>query len=288
VPGWEARARVIGTLSGGITNRNHLVEVDDDRFVIRLPGPDTELLEIDRDCELVAASRAADLGLAPEVVGLVEGCLVTRFVHGDPVTDSDFVTPSTLGTIAAMLRDVHATPPLPHVFDGFAVPRRHRDVARARGFAIPRAFAAADAVVRAIAAAFAAHPEPAVPCHNDLLRANFLRAGPRVWLLDWEYAGMNDRSFDLGNLAANNDLSDEAIVHLVHRYRHRARPDDVARVRLMRIVSDAREAMWGVVQQGISTIEFDYAEYAAEHFERLLVRATTPDYRADLALVGDR
>ena len=94
-----------------------------------------------------------------------------------------------------------------------------------------------------------------------------------------EALGMNDRAFDLGNLAVNNDLSPAAEEHMTIAYHRRAQARDLARVRLMKLVSDAREAMWGVVQQGISTIDFDYRAYATEHFDRLLTNATTPAYQ---------
>lgn len=273
---------MVGALSGGITNRNHVVEVDGDRFVVRLPGPDTELLEIDRNCEQIAQSRAAALGFAPDVLGVFDGCLVTHFERGVEIPAVEFSSISVLDQAAAMLRAFHSSAPLDHAFDAFAVPGLHRSAAVSRGVPIPAAYPSVDVVVREIATVFAASPDPAVPCHNDLLRANFLRDGARLWLLDWEYAGMNDRAFDLGNLTVNNGLDPEAEEHLTAAYFRRIAARDLARVRLMKIVSDAREAMWGVVQQGISTIDFDYRAYADEHFDRLLTNASTPDYRANL------
>ena len=250
--------------------------------MVRLPGPDTQLLEIDRDCEQVAQSRAAGLGLAPDVLGMFDGCLVTHFVRGAEIPAADFSSASVIDQVAAMLRAFHSSAPLDHSFDAFAVPGLHRAAAVSRGVPIPAAYRSVDVVVRKIAAVFAVSPDSAVPCHNDLLRANFLRDGARLWLLDWEYAGMNDRAFDLGNLAVNNGLSPEAEEHLTAAYSRRSSARDLARVRLMKIVSDAREAMWGLVQQGISTIDFDYRAYADEHFDRLLTNASTPEYRANL------
>ena len=279
VPGWNGRAHVVGALTGGITYRNHVVDVDGARFVVRVPGPDTELLEIDRECELVAATRAAGLGIAPPVLGVFDGCLVTAFVTGSEIAPEAFRQPEQLAAIAGMLRAFHDSDPLPHHFDGFEVPRLHHDAAIARSVPIPREYDRVAAIVDEIARAFATTPEGKVPCHNDLLRANFLRDGPRLWLLDWEYAGMNDRAFDLGNLAVNNELDPDAEEHLVAAYHGGVTARTLARLRLMKLVSDAREAMWGVVQQGISTIDFDYGGYATEHAARLLAGATTPDYR---------
>jgi thiamine kinase-like enzyme len=113
-------------------------------------------------------------------------------------------------------------------------------------------------------------PMPQRPCHDDLLNANFLRTPERVVIVDYEYAGMGDPFFDLGNLSVNNDLDAAANELLLgHAYgevhdRHRAR------LALMRVMSDFREAMWGVIQQAISALDEDFEAYAAKHFDRLL------------------
>jgi len=285
VPGWEGRARVVGTLDGGITNRNVLVEVDGARFVLRLAGKDTELLDIDRGVERIANERAAALGFAPEVVAFVEpeGYLVTQYVVGVPMSAAEMSEPATLTSVAVILRTFHGSGYLPKDFDAFRIPERHRMAAASRGVVIPDVYETVDGVVREIEASFSRAPDPPCPCHNDLLAANFLRSTERLWLLDWEYAGMNDRFFDLGNLAVNNDLSIGAEEALVEAYFGAVTVRRIARLRLMRIVSDAREAMWAVVQQGISTLDFDYVTYAHEHFERLIRNARASGYRDLLA-----
>jgi thiamine kinase-like enzyme len=286
VPGWARRARVVRALEGGITNRNLLVDVDGERFVLRLTGADTHLLGIDREVERIANTRASDLGLAPEVVAFLEPerYLVTRFVLGEPVPAEVMRGSEMLTRVAAMLHEFHESGPLPGAFDCFCIPEASAANARKRGVAIPEAYGAALERAREIQAAFDASPEPRVPCHNDLLNANFLReqsaTDDRVWLLDWEYAGMNERSFDLGNLAVNNELDADGETVLLEAYFGAATPRGRARLALMKIMSDLREAMWGVVQQGISTIDFDYVEYAGKHFDRLLGNASAPGYRA--------
>jgi thiamine kinase-like enzyme len=295
VPGWAGRARVLHSLEGGITNRNLLVDVDGERFVLRLTGVDTHLLGIDREVERIASTRAADLGVAPEVFAFIEPerYLVTRFVPGDAISASTLRDPDVLAHLAPMLRAFHESGPLPGAFDCFRIPETSATNARARGVTIPGELDAALDRAREIEAAFAASPEPRVPCHNDLLNANFLRdiggTTDRIWLLDWEYAGMNERSFDLGNFSVNNELDDDADAVLLTAYFGAVTPRRLARLALMKIMSDLREAMWGVVQQGISTLDFDYVGYAAKHFDRLLGNASAPGYRAllDDAAVPD-
>jgi thiamine kinase-like enzyme len=286
VPGWAGRARVVGALEGGITNRNLLVDVDGDRFVLRLTGADTHLLGIDRGVERIANTRAAALGLAPEVFAFLEPerYLVTRFVVGEPVPADVMRESVTLSRVAAMLHEFHESGPLPGAFDCFRIPEASAANARTRGVSIPESYGIALERAREIEAAFDASPEPRVPCHNDLLNANFLRdtteGRDRIWLLDWEYAGMNERFFDLGNLSVNNELDTDGEASLLEAYFGAATRRRCARLALMKIMSDLREAMWGVVQQGISAIDFDYVGYAQQHFDRLLGNAAAAGYRS--------
>ena len=285
VPGWSGRAHVVGTLTGGLTNRNVLVEVDGERFVVRIAGADTNLLGIDRDVERIANERAATLGFAAEIAAFVEpeNCLVTRFVEGETLSSAQVAEPRRLEQIGGALRSFHESGPLPGVFDCFRVPQQHREAAEARGVPIPPEFELAATRASEIEAAFAASPEPRCPCHNDLLAANFIASGHRLVILDWEYAGMNDRYFDLGNLATNNELDEPAEIALLDQYFGSVTPRRQARLALMKIMSDFREAMWAVVQQGISALDVDYVAYAAKNFDRLLVNASAPGYRHLLA-----
>ncbi len=276
VPGWAGRAREVEPLEGGITNRNVKVTFDDGAFVLRLPGEDTDQLGIDRAHELEAARRADELGIGPEVVAFVEpeGSLVTRFVEGRPADGAELGRPPLLDEVSAALRRFHEAPAITPVFDWYQVPQDYAVTARAHGVTVPDAYDLAMAVAERVRAAFAAQPEPACPCHNDLLPANFLvLPGGGLCLLDWEYAGMNDRYFDLGNFVVNNELDQSGEEALVEAYFGGVTPRRLARLRLMKVVSDLREAMWGVVQAGVSSLDVDFVDYAEEHFERLLVNA---------------
>ena len=285
VPGWNGRARVVEALEGGLTNRNLLVDVDGERFVVRLAGTDTHLLGIDRNVERVANERAAALGFGAAVIAFVEPecCLVTRYEAGESLSAAQVADPRRLDQIGTALHAFHESGSLPGVFDCFRVPQQHREVAVGRGVAIPPEYELATARAIEIETAFAASPEPRCPCHNDLLAANFLGAGDRLVILDWEYAGMNDRYFDLGNLATNNGFDEHAERALLECYFGSVTPRRRARLSLMKIMSDFREAMWAVVQQGISSLDHDYVDYARKNFERLLANAASPGYGRLLA-----
>jgi thiamine kinase-like enzyme len=248
----------IEPLGGGITNRNFKVEADGRTFVLRIGGRDTELLGIDRSAEYAASRVAADLGLGPEVVAYVEpeGYLVTRYVDGE-VGNVD------VDRVGAALRRLHDGPPLPGRFDSFRVVEAYLATAHEHGVAVPSAYERAKELAGQIERR-RSHA-PLRPCHNDLLNANFIDDGVRLWLVDWEYAGMGDPFFDLGNFAVNHELTAESEHELLSAYGS----DDADALVLMRFMSDFREAMWGVVQLAISELDFDFAAYADEHFERL-------------------
>ncbi|HLJ68058.1 MAG TPA: phosphotransferase, partial [Chloroflexota bacterium] len=122
---------------------------------------------------------------------------------------------------------------------------------------------------------------PIGPCHNDLLPANLIDDGRQIWIIDWEYAGLGDPFFDLGNLAANLELSEEQERALLETYSGEIRENDLRHLRLMRLASDMREALWGFLQSGISTLDFDFFAYGSQHLDRFLGAASYLDSLPD-------
>jgi len=286
VPELAGRELTLSALSGGITNRNYLVTVagSHDRFVIRLAGNDTHLLGISREVELAATTAAAGVGVGPEVVAFIrpEGYLVTRFIDGSPLPEADARRPDNLARVADALRRFHDGPAIPGLFIPLRIVEVYRALASERGVRMPPEYELAHAIGRRIELALLTAPIGLRPCHNDLLNANFIDDGKRLRIVDWEYAGMGDPFFDLGNFSVNHGLTSDEDVTVLHAYEGDVRPDRLARLTVMRTMSDFREAMWGVLQQGISTLDVDFVEYAGEHFDRLLENASTPAFERAL------
>jgi thiamine kinase-like enzyme len=280
---WPGSVRSLEALTGGITNRNFKVELTTgEQVVVRIGGKDTALLGIDRHVEHEATRAAAALGLAPDVIRFVEpqGYLVTRFVEGAPISEDEVRTPDRLREVAAALRRFHEGDPIAGRFNSFRVVEAYHATAAERGVASPADYADAKAIADRIEEARGV--QPPVPCHNDLLNANFISDGGRLWIVDWEYAGMGDRFFDLANFSVNHELSDDANDELLQAYFGEIDEEDVRALVLMRFMSDFREAMWGVVQQAISELAFDFASNAESHFERLRATAEDPAFREAL------
>lgn len=273
---WPGRATAVVPIEAGITNRNYRVEVDGETFVLRLAGTDTELLGIDRAAEVEAGRVAAEAGVGPEVVAFEPdlGCIVTRFVAGSPIPEEELGNEGVMLSVVSSIRAIHGSRPIRATFPVFRIVEGFREIAAERGVRVPDDYEAAHAVAGRIEEALAAAPAPLTTCHNDLLNANFLLEGDHTWIVDYEYAGMGDPFFDLGNFSINHELDADGDAALLAAYAGEARPSALARITLMRVLSDFREAMWGVLQQGISTLDVDFVAYAAEHFDRLLTVAS--------------
>lgn len=265
-------------LEGGITNRNFRVTLGAGEYMVRRHGKDTDLLGIDREAERIASDAAARLGIAPPVVAALDDGLVTRFIACRPVGTCELS--DRVEEIARALRSFHdsrlSLPArfwVPDLLDAYA------RIVGVRGGALPDAYRETVAIAARIVAVLPLG-QP-YPCHNDLLPGNIIRADDdgRMMVVDWEYAGMGHPCFDLGNLSVNNDFDDATDERLLAAY-HDEAPSDATRaaLKLMRVLSDAREAAWGVVQGVISDLDFDFDGYGREHFERLLAAVGQPDF----------
>jgi thiamine kinase-like enzyme len=199
------------------------------------------------------------------------------------MTSEELREPSMLRRVAASLARVHdgSGPPTPcGTFNSFRIVETYAATAVERGARLPAAYDGSLAIAGRIEAVLTGPEHEPVPCHNDLLAANFIRGdADHVWIVDWEYAGLGDRYFDLANFAVNNELDASDERELLHHYFDETPAGtQLASLALMKFMSDFREAMWGVVQSVVSELDVDFDEYAAKHFERMTATAADPDF----------
>lgn len=278
-PDWSPDEVSLEPLGGGITNRNAIVTVaslSPRRFVARLPGERTEVLGIDRAHEAEAAQRAAELGIGPPVIGELDsiGTLVTELVPGEHLVEDAFI--ARLDEVVALVKRFHESGPLAGAFPIHRVVEWHARDAVAHGGSLPAAYDELLDVSHRIEATFGESPDAPVACHNDLLPANVLFGPDRTWLLDFEYAGINDPYFDLANLSINCGLDPAADERLLVLYFGEVGERQRSRLQMMKVMSEFREGMWAVVQQAISTLDTDFVTYADERLASALelARAT--------------
>lgn len=268
-----AEAKDIKTtpLGGGITNRNYRIDYDGQSCVLRITGENTDMLGIRRDVEYIASLAAGELGIAPPVLYLIEpeGYLVTRFIRGRNIPPEEIVTSVNLNRFADKIRRFHSEgPQLPVVFDVFDRIRLFIHIAQEHNCTFPENFSWFMARFAQTEAALKAKPHPLSPCHNDLLNLNFMLEDGDMYILDWEYAGMGDALYDLANFSHHHLLADDQIENLLQAYFGEVNSVAFSRVKLYYPISQMYEALWGVAQTGISTLDEDFQGYADTFFAR--------------------
>ena len=266
----SARELDVTELSGGITNRNYKVVADGEAYVLRMGGNETRHLGIDRKVEYGCTLAASRVGVAPEPVAFLEpeGYLVTRFISGPGIPADQIGTEANIRRVVASLKRYHALDHFPGSFSPFRVAEAYEKTARSFNVNLPEKMGWYLEKAHEIERAMYRTPFTPRPCHNDLLNANFIDDGTRIRILDWEYAGMGDLFFDLGNFAVQHEFTEEQDEILLREYFGQPIPAQHARLKLMKIMSDLREAMWGIVQIGVSKLDFDYVGYARKYFDR--------------------
>jgi thiamine kinase-like enzyme len=279
VPQWKSAKQIqTSVLGGGITNRNYRVDVDGESFVLRIVGARTEMLGINREDEYIANLEAGRLGIAPEVVYFIrpEGYLVTRFIEANPLPPEEIRKTENIRLITKLLKKIHAMPAISGKFDAFRIVENYTEIAKKYRVDFPVNFDWLISEMGNAEKALLRDQYVPTPCHNDLLNENFLLQGDRIFILDWEYAGRGDIYFDLANFSVNHSLSDEQDRWLLECYFGETNTARWARLKVMKIMSDFREAMWGMVQIGISDLDVDFRGYADKHFSRLTKNIQDP------------
>ncbi len=273
--------RTVTSLSGGLTNHNFRVDASSGSFVVRLSDPDTGLLAIDRDNEHANSVAAAAAGVAPAVIAYQpeNAMLVIEFLADtETMTRETMQRGDRLGEAAAVIRQLHAGPAFRDPFDMFRIQAGYREVCRERGFALPDRYDDFEPQVRRLEQAMRARPEALVPCNNDLLAENFLWDGARFRLIDYEYSGMNEASFELGNVWSESDLSLAQLEELVAAYWGEATPAKLARARMWGLMSKYGWTLWGVIQHNLSDIDFDFWAWLMDKHDRATLEFDGPDF----------
>ena len=258
-------------MEGGITNRNFRVEHANELFFVRL-GEDIPEHGVYRFNELAASRAAFSCGISPEVVHVESGALVMLFIEGKTLVSENLREQSTIQKVVSLLKKCHLEMPqhLPGstlIFWVFQVLRGYAKTLRegksrmipelSRFMEINRQL---EKTIGAVEIRFG---------HNDLLAGNFIDDGRRLWLIDWDYAGFNSPLFDLANLASNNEFDEILEKQLLKMYFEEAvSPDLWKRYFAMKCASLLREAMWSMVSEIHSKLNFDYVQYTSENLDR--------------------
>jgi thiamine kinase-like enzyme len=272
--------RTVTPLVGGLTNTNVRVTTPERDVVVRISHKDSSLLAIDREAEFANSKAAATSGAAPAVVEYTpeHHLLVVEFIDGHTLTDEDLADEDMLPRVAAACRQLHEGPRFVNDFDMFTVQRGYLDTVIERGFRLPPGYLGLMPQVSRIRAALSAYPLETVPCNNDLLAANFIDDGERIWVIDFEYAGNNDPCFELGNIWSEATLPLDHLELLVTAYFGEERPDLVARARLYGLMSKYGWTLWASIQDATSTQDFDFWSWGMQKYDRAVAEFDGPGF----------
>jgi thiamine kinase-like enzyme len=275
----------VPALIGGLTNVSFKVTTPKRSVVVRLSASDGDLLSIDRDAEHLNSRRAAESGAAAEVIQYLpeHHALIVAWIEGQALVADDLRETAMLERVAAVCRTLHAGPRFVGDFDMFAVQRRYLGIVQERGFRLPDRYLELMPQADRIAAALAVRKGPTVPCNNDLLAANLIDDGDRLWVIDYEYSGNGDRAFELGNIWQESDLSLDQLGTLVDAYTGSHLRHEVARAHLYGVMARYGWTLWASIQASVSPIDFDFWSWGMEKYVRAVEELDGPDLERLLA-----
>lgn len=277
-------------LRGGITNKNIRVQIGEATYVISIDTGSAAALGIDREIEYHNTCQAFQYGIGPEVILRTPKSMVTRFVEGKILEAGDLTAYGNMSVVVDALRRCHQIPleQVAGTYNVFHAVKRHLRKLHylQQNFTIHLNHIMEK--LESIQNAFKEQGYVPVFCHNDTVPGNMILTENGLVLLDWEYSGVGDRFFDLGMLATYHDLDDVQEEQLIEAYFGVAYPGALARLRLMRAMSDLRDATWGIVQSRYSSLEFDFISYSMKRFQRFYKISTGPRFKKSLALAASK
>ncbi|MBI3760599.1 MAG: phosphotransferase family protein [Chloroflexi bacterium] len=284
---WRDKSVAVHPLSGGLTNTNYRVEVDGTPYVVRIPGASTELLAVHRKNEYHNTKAAAQAGVTPKIAHYLhdENVMALEFIHGETMSIARLQGPGMPTRMAESLRKLHAGPRFLLDFNMVRLTEYYLKVADEHAVRIPDRFRDRMPAVYRVEEALARHPLPTVPCHNDLLAENYIDDGKMLWLIDFEYSGNNDPTFELGNTCQEQQFDEPRLVEMCAAYFGSPQADKLARMKLNMIMSDVGWTLWAAIQAKISAIDYDFWGWAVERWARAEAKIDSAEFERWLAEV---
>ncbi len=272
------KIRFKGNLKGGITNKNYKIQVEEKKYAVRNMSLQTEPLRIDRQSEFGACELAWRQGVAPKPIAYLpeHHLMIFEFIEGTPIPPKIIKTFKYLVKIIKAIKKYHHAGQVPARFCVFETIESYKQKAMERGVPFPDYFPQVERKIKTLKKKVASLDKPEFQnklCHNDLLNANFLKkkSDKKIMILDWEYAGMGNLFFDLANFSSHHELNNRQDLEMLTLYFDgQVSSRTLELLNHMKLLSLAREAMWGLLQCGLSELNFDYRNYTRIFFKRFL------------------
>ena len=280
IPDWNGKDVIVTPLSGGLTNSNFKVTVGGMPYFVRVPGASTDLLAINRDNEVHNSKAAFVAGVGPKVLHHLPeyNVMVLEFLNGKTMSKDSLNEPGMPSRMAEAIKKLNEGPRFLLDFNMFRLTEYYLSLCHDRTIKIPDGSLDRIPTIERIENAMNVHPLETVPCNNDLLAENYIDGGEQLWLIDYEYSGNNDPTFELGNTCQEMQFNDEQISEVCVTYFSEATPAMIARMKLNMIMSDVGWGLWAAIQAKISTIDFDFWGWATERWGRAVEKMDSKEF----------
>jgi len=260
-------------LEGGLTNINFKIVTENDCYVLRLSDPSSTVLGINRENEYINSIRAHQAGLGAEVVHRIvdKNILILKWIDAKTISPIDIQhQPSLIPRIANALRSLHTGPSFQGEFNFPYIRKKYLEIVINAGYFLPDQYLDFLPYIEKLEALIVKNPEKRVPCNNDLLAENLMDDGNKIWIIDYEYAGQNEASFEIGNFAHEVGLNDEQLNELCLHYWKENIEQKVARAKAWSIIARYGWVLWASIQDATSSIMFDYKSWGAKKWNSVL------------------
>jgi thiamine kinase-like enzyme len=276
-----ADATSITALGGGLTNLNYRIDTPRKSFVMRVSDTATSLLGIDRERERINTAKAHQAGAGAEVIGFLpeENVLLISWVDAKTLHADDIHTNTTLlPRIADSLRKLHAGTTFMGEFYFPAIRKKYLEIVLNRKYFLPENYLLVEERVTELEKKLASTAEPFVPCNNDLLAENFLDDGKKIWIIDYEYSGQNEASFEIGNFSSEVFLTDEQLGVFCDAYWAKHLAEKISRAMAWSMIARFGWIMWASIQEAVSPVDFDFRSWGMKKWNSVLPELTGDRY----------
>jgi thiamine kinase-like enzyme len=275
----------ISVLGGGLTNKNYRIDTSNGTFVMRVSDTAPGLLGINRVNEKINTQLAHQAGVGPAVIDslLQDGVLLINWIDAKTLRPPDMHgNAGLLKRVAASLQMLHSAKAFEGNFHFPTLRKKYLKTVLENNYFIPENYLETEPLVIELENAIAATPEQLISCNNDLLAENFMDDGNKIWIIDYEYSGMNEASFEIGNLASESGLSVEDITILCEAYWKKNIAVKIARALAWSMIARYGWMMWASIQSAVSTIDFDFQTWGLKKLNSVLPDLNSENYKSVL------
>ncbi len=280
----------IAPVGGGLTNLNYRVETKTETYFLRVSDTAQDLLGINRENERINTDRAHRAGVGAAVIDSLsnESVLVISWIDAKTLHAEDIRSQAQLlPRIAHSLKMLHSGPKFQGELHFPTLRSKYLKIVQSAGYFLPFQYLSIEPLVLELEKVLQLNPEVLVPCNNDLLAENFMDDGNKIWIIDYEYSGQNEASFEIGNFAGEISLNDEQLKDLCNAYWQKHMPLKIARAMAWSMIARYGWVMWASIQEAVSTINFDFRTWGMTRWNSVFPEFQGNHYRKIINILNE-